>query len=258
MSFFWTRQSFSLRLEREGIQSSSSVKHPELWPKTQRTLEKSGQNNTVVYSYPVSVMRKRSCRNQGSKALNWPCSVISSWAKTCWAWVHGVSHRFLWAIAPYFYFLSPNVLFQSGLVLLSDPSLLLQMRIYHTHPVRPTLFNHFGIQNQNPVDALIWKNRITLPGNKRSQNASLFFCTCIALTKRDDRLWACTRCTCTPTCPHIPTHSSLTHTHTHTHTVCFSPFTLNSDMSHCWGGGGYCLGFGFCGFKDRNTFFFLL
>lgn len=119
-----------------------------------------------------------------------------------------------------------------------------------TKNVKP-LLSHFGIQNQNPVNAQIWKNRITLPGNKRSQNASLFFCTCIALTKRNDSLSVCTCCMCTPICP-----LTQTHTDAHTHTYAFSSFTQNSDMTHCWRGGILPV-FWFLWFQRYEHFFLL-
>ncbi len=67
-----------------------------------------------------------------------------------------------------------------------DPFPSIQMENHIGKNAKP-LSNQLRIQNQNPVNALIWKNRITLPGNKRGQNALLFFCTCIALTKRNGR-----------------------------------------------------------------------
>lgn len=124
----------------------------------------------------------------------------------------------------------PSCAFSVVTSLVCGQVLLIQMENSHADN-----HHHKCIQNHNPVNALIWKNRITLPGNKRSQNASLSFLLYLHSTYKEK--WqiviVCT-CMCTPTCPHIPTCG---HTLTCTHTYVLSSFTQNSDMTHCWRGG---------------------
>lgn len=109
------------------------------------------------------------------------------------------------------------------------------------------------IQNHNPVNALIWKNRVTLPGNKRSQNASLSFRLYLHSTYKEKwQIVSVCTCMCTPTCPHIPTRAQ---THSCAQTLMF---WVHSHKTVTWFTAeeeGYCLCFGF---KDMNTFFSLL
>lgn len=92
------------------------------------------------------------------------------------------------------------------------------------------LLNHIRIQYQNPVNALIWKNRINLPGNKEVKMLRSSFLLCIALKKRNDRSQACARSESAHAA--ALSHSFNTHTLTHTHT-----YTQNSDVTHCCSGG---------------------